>query len=150
MAPPRKVPDKNTLQRWTSEGMTHQAMADRIFEETGEPVTRAAVTLAMMQYGLSQPRPRYKETLPWRVSMDHIKSYPARMLRLLGRRRQGLEMSEKESQTLDAWLEGLAVDKVIVAYDPEDAMGFHYIDQRHRDHKDKTLPIRKKTIHVKA
>ena len=45
MAPPKYTPDANTLSRWRDEGLTHQQMADRVFEETGHKVSRAAITL---------------------------------------------------------------------------------------------------------
>ena len=150
MAPPKYTPDKNTFERWLAEDPrpTHQQMADRIYAETGHRITRAAVTLALMQYGLSESRPRYKQTLPWRVKLDHIKAYPARMLRLLGRRQQGGKMTEKENELLDSWLSNLETEQLIVAYDPEDNQGFHYIDQSFKDHDDPDLPIRKKTLHL--
>ena len=146
MAPPKFTPDKSTLSRWRDEGLTHQQMADRVFEETGHKVSRAAITLCMMNYGLSKPRPRYKDTLPWRVSLSHIMSYPARQLRALGRRLAGGELNPYESNLLDQWLANLEEDGLIVAYDPDDVTGFHYVDKKFKDHDDPRIPIRKKTI----
>ena len=148
MAPPKFTPDGNTLMRWKDEGLTHQQMADRVFEQSGQRVTRAAITLEMMRNGLSKPRPRYKDTLPWRVDMDHIMSYPARMLRFLGKRRAGGELNAYDEQSLDAWLTNLTNDGLIVAYDPNDATGFHYVDKSFKDHEDPDLPIRIKAIHL--
>lgn len=148
MAPQKYTPDKTTFQAWLAEGLTHQQMADRVYEETGHRVTRAAVTVALMGYGLTTPKARYKETIPWRVRMDHAKSYPVRMLRYLGKRRMGVDLTEQEAKLLDTWLDHLANEGLIVAYDPEDDAGLHYIDASLRDHDDETLPIRKKTIHL--
>lgn len=148
MAPPKYTPDKTTFQAWLAEGLTHQQMADRVYETTGHRVTRAAVTVALMGYGLTKPKPRYKETIPWRVKVDHAKSYPVTMLRHLGKRRMGIEMSEADEKLLDTWLDRLAMENLIVAYDPDDDAGLHYIDASYRDHDDETLPIRKKTIHL--
>ena len=148
MAPPKFTPDANTLMRWKDEGLTHQQMADRVFEQSGQRVTRAAITLEMMKNGLSKPRPRYKDTLPWRVDMDHIMSYPARMLRYLGKRRAGVELNAYYEQSLDAWLTNLTNDGLIVAYYPNDATGFHYVDKSFKDHEDTDLPIRIKAIHL--
>jgi len=150
MAPPKYTPDKTTFQRWLAEDPppTHQQMADRVFEQTGHRVSRAAITLALMNYGLTKARPRYKEYLPWRVRTDHIKAYPARMLRLLGRRDAGGELTEKEADLLNSWLENLATEELIVAYDGDDETGFHYVDARFKDHDDPALPIRKKQIHL--
>lgn len=148
MAPQKYTPDKTTFQAWLAEGLTHQQMADRVYEETGHRVTRAAVTVALMGYGLTTPKARYRETIPWRVRMDHAKSYPVRMLRYLGKRRMGVDLTEQEAKLLDTWLDHLANEGLIVAYDPEDDAGLHYIDASLRDHDDETLPIRKKTIHL--
>lgn len=147
MAPVKYTPDKPEFERWLAEGLTHQQMADRVFEQTGHRITRAAVTVALSGYGLTTPKPRYKETVPWRVRMDHSKSYPVRMLRYLGRRQQGLPLTEKESTLLDAWLKSMAEDQIVVAYDPDDDIGFHYVDASFKDN-DGEAPIRIKTIHL--
>jgi hypothetical protein len=69
------------------------------------------------------------------------------MLRYLGRRQQGLPLTEKESTLLDAWLKSMAEDQIVVAYDPEDDIGFHYVDANFKDN-DGEAPIRIKTIHL--
>ena len=148
MAPPKYTPDKTTFQAWLAEGLTHQQMADRVYENTGRRVTRAAITVALMGYGLTNSKPRYKEEIPWRVKVDHAKTYPIRMLRLLGKRRAGVELSEEDNRLLDTWLDHLNVENLIVAYDPDDDMGVHYVDASYRDHDDIGIPIRKKTIHL--
>ena len=148
MAPKKHTPDKATFQAWIAEGLTHQQMADRVFENTGYRVTRAAITVALMGYGLTSPKPRYKEEIPWRVKVEHAKTYPIRMLRFLGKRRAGVELPEGDARLLDTWLKRLARERLIVAYDAEDDIGVHYIDARFRDHDDPSLPIRKKMIHL--
>jgi hypothetical protein len=148
MAPQKYTPDKPTFEQWLAEGLTHQQMADRVFELTGHRVTRAAITVALSGYGLTSPKPRYKELIPWRVATEHSKSYPVRMLRYLGRRNMGLPLTDKESALLDAWLRELQSQNLIVAYDSDDDQGFHYIEEQFRDHDDESLPIRKKKIHL--
>lgn len=148
MAPQKYTPDKTTFQQWLAEGLTHQQMADRVYEQTGRRITRAAITVALMSYGLTSTKPRYKETIPWRVKVEHAKTYPIRMLRLLGKRRAGVELSEEEDRLLDTWIDHLIVENLIVAYDPDDDMGVIYVDAGYRDHEDDGIPIRKKTVHL--
>lgn len=147
MAPPTLVPDKNTLQKWLKEGLTHQQMADRVFEQTGNKITRNAISNAMARHGLAGELPRYTETIPWKVKVGHAKAYPLRMLRLLGRRMQGGKLNKTETSALDNWLAKMEDEEAIVAYDPESDAGFFYVDKKFKDHKEK-IPIRKKTIHV--
>ena len=148
MAPPTLVPDKGTLTRWIqTEGLTHQECADRLLEEEGIRVTRTAISAAAVRYGLAKEGSRYREELPWRVKALHTKSYPARMLRLFGRRREGQELNEAEASALDKWLEALAESRSIVAYDPESDAGFVYIDKKFKDNRG-AAPIRRKTITI--
>ena len=147
MAPPQIVPDKNTLARWIKEGLTHQQMADRIFEQSGHRVSRNAVSAAMIRYGLSKDGARYKDEIPWRTTMVHAKAYQLRMLRLLGRRRAGRKLNKQEAASLDQWLAQLDKEHAIVAYDPASDLGFYYIDAQYKDH-DSDIPIRIKPIHL--
>ena len=147
MAPPTLVPDRTTLSRWQGEGLTHQQMAERHYEETGILVTRTAISAAMVRYGLAEDGVRYKDMIPWRVKVIHAKAYPVRMLRLLGRRNSGGELNELEEQALERWLQKMAEDRTIVAYDEDSDAGFFYIDKRHKDHRG-AAPIRKKQIKV--
>lgn len=149
--PARQIlPDKNTLQHWIEdEGLTHQQCADRIYELTGERVGRSAISVAIHRYGLSKDGSRYADYIPWRVSMYHVRAYPLRMLRLMGRRdTKGPEhLNDKETAMLDAWLKMLKDENAIVGYDPDDDQGVHYIDAQYKDH-DGLAPIRIKQLHL--
>lgn len=141
------VPDKNTMERWANEGLTHEQMVERIFELTGERVTRSTVSMAMSRYGLSKaPRQRYREQLPWRVEMQHIKAYPARMLRLLGRREHGLPLGPEQEKRLDTWLSLLAEQDAVVAYDPDSDQGFLYVRREPDDPINP--PIRRERVYL--
>lgn len=148
MAPPTMVPDKATLERWINEeGLTHQECADRLYDEEGVRVTRTVISAAAVRYGLAKEGSRYREEIPWRVKVLHAKAYPVRMLRLLGRRRDGQELNATEASALDRWLEALEQSRSIVAYDPESDAGFVYIDKKHKDNRG-AAPIRRKTITI--
>lgn len=149
MAPRVKVPDKNTLSRWLEQGLTQQQMADRTLEETGEVVTRAAIANAMVRYGLSADGSRYEEEVPWQINPIHATATPLRNLRLLGRRRAGKSMNERERVLLDTWMHELTVKQWIVGYDYDDMIGFHYISEAYKDH-DGDVPVRRKMLRMAA
>lgn len=137
------------MERYLEQGLTHEAIRQAHYDATGVLVTRTAISAALQRYGLAGDSiPRYKLTLPWRVKAVHSKAYPARMLRLLGRRLDGQDMNETEESMLNNWLVMLTNEKAIVAYDPDDDQGFAYIDAKFKDHKNKQIPIRNQTIHL--
>jgi hypothetical protein len=140
MPVPRVIPEPQELRRMTSQGWTHQQIADHVFASTGQRVTRGAVSSAVSRAGLSSPARRYSETLPWRVKIEHSKHYAARMLRLLGRRNESVELNATDEARLNGWLDGLKREGLIVAYVPETDEGFHYI-RPPRGWKDNGLPL---------
>jgi len=143
----QKVPDKGTLRRWHDEGLTHQQMAERILEETGERVSRSAVSMALQRHGITdREKPRYRDEVPWRVRVQHLRAYPVRMLRLLGRRRAGEELDADAAQRLAGWLATLAENNAVVAYDPDTDEGFLYVAREPGDPED--IPIRRERVWV--
>jgi hypothetical protein len=118
-----------------------------VFRDTGHPVSRSSVSAALHRAGISGNQSRYREELPWRVKVQHIREYPARMLRLLGRRRSGQELTEAENKRLDAWLRQLEDNNAVVGYDPNSKFGFYYIDKQEHDGVN-GIPIRLQTIAV--
>lgn len=149
MAPRVKVPPKNVLERWLKQGYTQQDMADMTLAEFGDRVSRSAIGNALVRYGLAGEGRRFEKEVPWPINASHATAYPLRMLRLLGRRNAGIDLSDHEERTLDAWLENLRTDRLIVAYDPDDLQGFFYIDAEHKDHRDR-IPNRRKPLHMAA
>lgn len=146
MAPPRLTPDKTTLRRWIEEGLTHAQMAERVYRETGEHVSRSSISAAISRLGLSEPTPRYERELPWRVKVQHLKAYPARMLRLLGRRNAGKTLTEEEQHRLSSWLELLDRERAVVAYDPDSEEGFFYVARKRGERS--SLPIRRERVYT--
>lgn len=146
----RLLPDTVTLQRWLAEGLTHAQIADRIYNLTGQRVARSTVSSAIHRAALSSPGNRYSDELPWRVKTQHQKEYPARMLRLVGRRRAGLDLDDEENQRLDSWLSRLEADRAVVGYDLDSTFGFYYIDKDDPRDGHEGIPIRRQTVRVIA
>jgi len=123
----RVVPDKTELRRMIEHGLTDQEIADLVFEQSGQKVTRSAVTMAAARYGLNARRPRYDELLPWRVKTKHLRSWDARMLRAEARRRRGGALSEVDEKKLDSWLAHLNEENATVLYDAD--LGFVWAER---------------------
>lgn len=109
-------------------GMTHKEIAEAVSKQTGHLVRRSTVSAAIHRAGLSGPSKRYGDEIPWVVREEHLTHYAARMLRLLGRRRAGIQNSEEMDARLDSWLAMLEEHHAVVTYLPETAEGFFYVD----------------------
>lgn len=140
----RILPDTQTLERWVEEGLSHQKIADRVEETTGQKVARSTISAALSRAGLTETQVRYTSEIPWRVESRHLREYPVRMLRLLGRKNAGLPLNREEEIRLDNWLELLDSENAVVAYAPDSAVGFHYTERITSDPKD--LPIRRQVV----
>lgn len=123
----RVVPPKEVLQRWIDEGLNRQQMTDRVAEQTGERVTPNAISVAMNRYGMDPLRPRYADVLPWEVQTKDVGHRYARMLRLLGRRRAGGNLSRQEDSQLDRFLKKLTEANAVVVYVPDSPEGFYAV-----------------------
>lgn len=143
----RIVPDNNTLARWVEEGLTHEQIAQRILEETGENVARSTVSVALHRAGLTDNRASFKEEIPWRLRGKDLKAYPIRMLRLLGKRRQGLELNEDENRRLDSWLATMDAENAVVAWDPDSTPSIFYTDRQPEDPTD--IPIHRQRVYLR-
>ena len=149
MAPPTRTPSKDVLRRWRDAGYTQAEMVELTEKEFGQRVTRSAIANAMVRYGLAEDAPRYQDEMPWRINPMHVTAQPVRMLRLLGKRNQGRDLTARETEELTSWLRQLDEKKLILGYDYDDNRGFHYISKRYKDHRGK-IPIRKKSLRMAA
>ena len=146
MPAPRVLPPVDELKRLVTLGLTHQQIVDYLAEKQGLKVSRSSVSAALSRAGLvMREGMRYREELPWRIKADHLTQYPARMLRLLGRRRAEVELTDEEESRLDAWLEALDEREIVVAYAPNDG-GFIYVDADEIGDGENGIPIRRRVI----
>lgn len=131
------------MRRYLSLGLTQQQIADRYEEETGIRCSRAAIGMAIKRYDLesNKPRPRFAELTPWTLPKKHQMKWDARMLRLEGRRRQGLPMTDKELRALTAWLGDLQEADAVVAYNPNSEPGFFWVPKREGEDLVRVEPI---------
>lgn len=149
MARPRLIPPVGELKKLADQGMSHSEIARYLSEQSGEQIARSTISAAFHRAGISSNATRYTEELPWTVKSEHLYEYPARMLRLLGRRRAGRDLKHEEAARLDLWLKRLEQDGDVVGYDPDSIEGFWYVPRRGSEGRN-GIPIRRKTIDVNA
>jgi len=139
---PRKAPDRDTLVKLRQQGMSHQEIADWVWDTTGERISRSTISSALHRAGLTTEAARYSDTIPWRVHVEHLEEYPVRMLRMLGRRRASKDLTDSDNRRLDKWLHLLDENQAVVGYDPDNTeQGFHYVPRRDGEASD-GIPIR--------
>lgn len=124
----KQLPDVQRLAALRSEGKTYKQIAAWVEEKTGQRVSPASVGAALSRAGKTDARARYTDHIPWVVHAEHTMHYAVRMLRMLGRRDAGLELTAEQEQRLDSWLQKLRDEHAIVAYLPDSEDGFYYID----------------------
>lgn len=124
-----KVPNKTQMRRYLSRGMTQQQIVEAWMEDGGEEVSRSAIAMAIERYGLksAHPRPTHEDMLPWTVALEHRGHIDARMLRLEGRRRKGMPLTESQQRWLDQWKAELERKNAVVHYERTTAEGFFWI-----------------------
>tara|TARA_B100000214_G_scaffold288090_1_gene217665 strand:+ start:430 stop:819 length:390 start_codon:yes stop_codon:yes gene_type:complete len=116
-------------------GMTHQEIADKVSEDTGERVNRSSVSAALSRAGLTD-RVRYDEVIPFQVRAVHNYHYALTMLRVHARLEAGLEVPEDQVDRYESWKAKLEDNDAVVAYVPDTEDGFHYV---HREPEDGDL-----------
>jgi hypothetical protein len=109
-------------------GLTHKEIADMVSRQTGYPVSRSTVSAALHRAKETTPAKKYPDEIPWTVSEEHQTHYAARMLRLLGRRRAGVQNSAEAEKRLDSWLNQLHEKHAVVTYVPDTPDGFYYVE----------------------
>lgn len=128
----KRTPEKDQLQAYLRRGLTLTEICAEWLVDSGEVVSRQAISMAIQRYGLevSNPKPRYDNLLPWKVREEHIHHYDARMLRLEGRRRAGVELSDENARRLANWKQQLEESNAVVAYDDTFPEGFVWVERR--------------------
>lgn len=96
---------------------------------------RSSFAVALGRYDMksAHPRTRYADVLPWRLRNEHVMSYEARMLRLLGRRKRDLPLSAEDDRRLNSFLRELDEDNKVVYYDRKTPQGFWYVEKGPED-----------------
>jgi hypothetical protein len=81
-------------------------------------VTEGAVWKALNRAGVDDPRPTYRDLVPWDIDEKHRTTAVMARLRSITKQRRGQLLGEQEERLLSDWLEGLEENGLVVAYHP--------------------------------
>lgn len=125
------------LVRWRDEGLTQQQIADRVNATderitSGEvaPVTRSAVSVALVRADKADQRSRYAVEVPWSpIRPEHQKDHLLTMLRTWARVNAGdATLPDAARDRYERFAARLERDHLVVDYDEES--GFSLVPRR--------------------
>ena len=132
--PAKVLPSATELRQLAESGMTQAQIVEHVFEQTGQRVTRAAVSAALNRAGAGKEVVRYDDMIPWTVRQEHNKHYHVRMLRLAAQRKRGVQLNAENAQKLESWIRRyIDGQDAVVTYVPDSEDGFYLVRRRPGD-----------------
>lgn len=131
--PAGKIVDETEVIRWFEEGRTYAWMVEEYKRKYNIDTVPSLWGNFRRRRGLARRIVRNDDLIPWAVEEKHRWAYAVQMLRSEARRREGKELREIERLRLDAWLNGLERDNLVIHYDPDTEEGFFYIPREKQD-----------------
>lgn len=146
----RKIVNEQEVIRWFEEGWTYQEIVDEYRRKYNIETATSMWGNFRRRRGLPRRITRDDELIPWHVRVEHRWAYPLAMLRVEARRRAGRPIRDSDEKKVDAWLEMLEENKVVVHYDPDTEQGFFYVRRSPGDTDLIHRPARKTTLRPAA
>lgn len=84
--------------------------------------------------------------IPWSIDDRHSQEWPARMLRLIARKRAGEPLDLRDQQRLQRWRRMLDQDRAVVAYCPAATPGFYYVLANEPEDAPDGVPVRPRLL----
>lgn len=125
-----KIVSEQEVRRWFEEGRTYQWMTDEYRRKYNIETGVSMWSNFRHRRGLPRRIARNDDLLPWAVSEKHRWAYPATMLRLEARLREGMELSDESAHRLSLWKQRLDKAGAVVHYDAETDEGWFYVERR--------------------
>lgn len=116
--------------RWLEEGRTYQWCVDEYRRKYHVETTISMWSALRRRNGIDTRIVRDESLIPWAVSAEHRHAHAVSMLRAEARRRAGRTLTPQMEEMVNAWLEGLARDDLVVHYDPDTRGGWSYVPRR--------------------
>lgn len=128
--PASKIVDEAEVLRWFEEGKTYAEMSEIYREKYNIETVPSLWGNYRRRKGLARRINRDDELIPWEVKREHRWRYPLAMLRAEARRREGMELPERQGKRLDTWLEQMREADAVVHYEPDTEEGFFAVPRR--------------------
>lgn len=130
MAARSKIESVDEVLRWIAEGRTYQWMVEEYARKYNKEITKSAFANVRARMGLERRISRNEDLMPWTVKEEHRWEYPAVMLRVEGRRREGRTLRDVDAKRLESWKATLLDNGLVVHYDPSTEEGWFYVPAR--------------------
>lgn len=129
------VPNATQMRRYLERGLSQQQIADQWAADSNKRVSRAAIGMAIIRYGLesAHSRGRYDDLIPWKVEPGHRQHKQLKYLRLESRRRRGLSLTAAELRRLESWKLALKQANAVIYYEPRTEEGFFWVNREPED-----------------
>lgn len=113
MPAPRKLPDNTTLRTLRSQGWKLKDIAAEY------DVTEAAVWKALERAGFTDRKETYQDIVPWDIAPKHRSTAITQRFRSIMRQKRGVPLTETEQHLLDAWMQAMKDQGVVLDYHPD-------------------------------
>jgi hypothetical protein len=128
-----KIVNEQEVLGWFAEGRSYRWMVEEYHRKYGVDTNPSMWGNFRRRRGLDRRNAQNDDLMPWKLRDEHRFAYPALMLRLEARRREGKDIRPVDLGRLTSWLRRLEEERAVVAYDPDDAEGFSYVDREPHD-----------------
>ena len=125
-----KIVSEDEVLRWIREGKTYAWMVEEYERKYNIQVTGSAFANIRYRRGVERKIARSEALMPWEVRKEHRWEYPAQMLRVEARRREGRVLREVDAKRLASWKQTLLDNDLVVHYDPDTEEGWFYVPRR--------------------
>lgn len=125
-----KLQNRDEFVRWYRDGKTYSWMIEQYWDKYGIEIGYGTISNWRHQLGLERRAVRDPNLIPWTVKPEHRINHLLNMLRAEGRRRSGQDVAPSTLKKLEAWLEWLKEQDVVVHYDPDTEPGWWVVPRR--------------------
>lgn len=121
--------DAEDVARWLAAGRTHAWMCEESERRYNAPVSPASWHDVRQRPARDAAAIR-NALVPWVIRPEHRWAYALTMLRSEARRRAGGEVTERDGDRLDLWIENLRLGDLVIHYEPRSDEGFRHVPRR--------------------